>query len=126
MQVFQTSSLHGVPKGHKIEPYPGSDEDMRQEHFRINCLGYSLDSLSYCGHGTGMTVDEMNSNLRRKGRSEIVIPYCKYCYQEKTPGFFDDNPTYMGLRFWFPEEHPSKRFVLERMTPQQIDKLNRS
>ena len=126
MEIFQTSTLKGVPKQFKAVPYRGSDEEMSQLCFRVTCLGYSQNSLSYCGHGTGMTVEEMNLNLRKKGRSEIIIPYCKYCYQERTPGFLDDNPIILGLLLWFPEEHPSKQFVLERMDSEQIDKLNRS
>lgn len=124
MAIFETDPLNRIPKGLRVEPYYRSDEEMRQETFRVVCLAYNRETLCYCGHGTGMTVDELNSNLRCKGRSEIVIPYCKYCNQEKTPGFFDDNPALMGVKLWFPEEHPSRCFVLERMNERESELTN--
>lgn len=123
--MFECEPLNRLPKGFEVKPYNRSDEEMHQEIFRIVCLGYNREALTYCGHGTGMTIDELNSNLRHKGKSEIIIPYCKYCYQEKTPGFFDDNPTMMGLKLYFPEEHPSRQFVLQRMDEREIELTNK-
>jgi len=68
-----------------------SEEEFRRRRFRVTCLNPVLDiqggaieleseMWKLCGHGTGMSLKEMNKNLVWKGKPYIHIPYCKYCY----------------------------------------------
>ena len=97
--------------------YPNGHEEI--------CYGRKI-----CGHGTGMTIEEMNENLIWKGRPYIRIPYCKYCYTENTVGVFDDTPELIGWRIYEPsdligeddEEEVVKKFMVEKMSEEEFEK----
>lgn len=102
-----------------------SKEKINQTRFRVTCVNPVLDIEGgaiklegmnrLCGHGTGMTVEEMNENLIWKGKQYIKIPYCKYCSTKETIGVFDDTPQLLGWVIHSPDDD-NPTFSLEILT----------
>jgi hypothetical protein len=121
------------PEGAKIigEPKPMSEKEFKRTRFRVTCLNpvlaggaIELESGMWklCGHGTGMTLEEMNKNLIWKGKPYIRIPYCKYCYTHDTIGVFDDTPQTMG---WVinPPDEDNPYFTAEKLTEESFKRV---
>ena len=112
-----------------------SEKEVRQYRWRVTCLNPILDIQGgaielqskmhrLCGHGIGMTIEEMNENLLWKGKPYIKIPYCKYCYTENTIGVFDDLPQLVGWAIHSPDQE-CPYFTLEKLTEEAFDRVLR-
>lgn len=111
-----------------------SKEKINQTRFRVTCVNPVLDISGgaiklegmnrLCGHGTGMTVEEMNESLIWKGKPYIQIPYCKYCNTKETIGVFDDTPQLLGWVVNSPDgENPV--FCLEKLTNKAFEQITK-
>ncbi len=105
-----------------------SEEEIKQKPFRVTCINPVLDIQGgaiklegmnhLCGHGIGMTIEEMNNNLIWKGKPYIKIPYCKYCYTKETIGIFDDTPQLLGWIIHSPDvDNPT--FYLNKLSDEE-------
>ena len=102
---------------------PMNEKEIRETRFRVTCLNPHMDGAlrldssfeKLCGHGHGMTLEEMNQNLIWEGKPYIRIRYCKYCYGEDTVGILDDTPQLLGWAI-LPPNSENPAFRLERLS----------